>query len=107
MKPTHIRAALDDLQHAGGQGAPVTAEPTGLAGLDGRYPSVRHFAPLFAFGHLPDRLRDPSEILAETAAALLSDLPDGQELSAGLRKLLEAKDCFVRAALPPSTGESK
>ena len=26
-------------------------------------------------------------------------LPDGAEKSAGLRKLLEAKDCFVRAAL--------
>jgi hypothetical protein len=30
---------------------------------------------------------------------MISDLPDGPELSAGLRKLLEAKDCFVRAAL--------
>jgi hypothetical protein len=25
---------------------------------------------------------------------------DGPELTAGLRKLLEAKDCIVRAALP-------
>ena len=29
-----------------------------------------------------------------------SILPDGEEKSTGLRKLLEAKDCFVRAALP-------
>lgn len=29
------------------------------------------------------------------------NLPDGPELSTtGLRKLLKAKDCFVRAALP-------
>jgi hypothetical protein len=34
------------------------------------------------------------------AEAMIRDLPDGPELSAGLRKLLEAKDCFVRAALP-------
>ena len=27
------------------------------------------------------------------------DLPSGPEDSAGLRKLLEAKDCFVRAGL--------
>ncbi len=27
------------------------------------------------------------------------ELPDGPELTAGLRKLLEAKDCFIRAAL--------
>jgi hypothetical protein len=26
-------------------------------------------------------------------------LPDGPELSTGLRKLLEAKDCLVRAAI--------
>lgn len=26
-------------------------------------------------------------------------LDDGQELSAGLRRLLEAKDCFVRQAV--------
>jgi hypothetical protein len=26
-------------------------------------------------------------------------LPDGPELTVGLRKLLEAKDCLVRAAL--------
>lgn len=36
------------------------------------------------------------------------ELPNGPEKSAGLRKLLEAKDCFVRAALDltPAT-ESK
>jgi hypothetical protein len=33
------------------------------------------------------------------AALMVLTLPDGPELSAGLRKLLEAKDCFVRAAL--------
>jgi hypothetical protein len=33
--------------------------------------------------------------------AILMDikLPDGAEKSAGLRKLLEAKDCFVRSQL--------
>jgi hypothetical protein len=33
------------------------------------------------------------------AVAFDVTLPDGPEKSAGLRKLLEAKDCFVRAAL--------
>jgi hypothetical protein len=33
------------------------------------------------------------------AAAMIKRLPDGPELTAGLRKLLEAKDCFVRAHL--------
>ena len=27
-----------------------------------------------------------------------AELPDGPEKSAGMRKLLEAKDCFVRCA---------
>jgi len=31
---------------------------------------------------------------------LVDQLEDGPEFTAGLRKLLEAKDCFVRAALP-------
>ena len=34
-------------------------------------------------------------------------LPDGPEKSAGLRKLLEAKDCFVRSAIElPDTEET-
>jgi hypothetical protein len=37
--------------------------------------------------------------IEESALAMLHILPDGPELSAGLRKLLEAKDCFVRAAV--------
>lgn len=32
-------------------------------------------------------------------STVINTLPDGPELTAGLRKLLEAKDCFVRAAL--------
>ena len=33
-------------------------------------------------------------------ATKMDELPDCAEKSAGLRKLLEAKDCFVRAAFP-------
>ena len=45
---------------------------------------------------------DLYEIAVECSAlgrSMAQRLPDGPELSAGLRKLLEAKDCFVRAAL--------
>lgn len=69
---------------------------------DGRHPGTLHFEPLFAFDHLPaGPLRTTSELCAALAEGLVSYLPDGPELTAGLRKLLEAKDCFVRAALPP------
>lgn len=67
--------------------------------VDGRHPSTQHFAPLFQFDHLPAHLAVISEPCAYLAQQMVDTLPDGPELSAGLRKLLEAKDCFVRAAL--------
>jgi len=54
----------------------------------------------FAYEHLPAHLQDVSKPFGELARQLDRDLPDGAEKSAGLRKLLEAKDCFVRAKLP-------
>lgn len=53
----------------------------------------------FAFEHLPAHLQEVSKPIGEMAIALDVTLPDGAEKSAGLRKLLEAKDCFVRAKL--------
>ena len=64
-----------------------------------RHPSTAHFGPLFAYEHLNPSLGSVSAECAALAASLIAQLPDGPELSAGLRKLLEAKDCFVRAAL--------
>lgn len=54
----------------------------------------------FEYAHLPPHLREVSSTLCEVAKTFDARLPDGPEKSAGLRKLLEAKDCFVRAALP-------
>ena len=53
----------------------------------------------FASSHLPDHLRPISEDCQMMAIRMDEDLPDGAEKTAGLRKLLEAKDCFVRAKL--------
>jgi len=53
----------------------------------------------FAFKHLPEKLQKISLPFYNIAHALDGQLPDGPEKSAGLRKLLEAKDCMVRAAL--------
>jgi len=53
----------------------------------------------FQCGHLPAKLQEVSKIMLETAEDMEACLPGGPEKSAGLRKLLEAKDCFVRAAL--------
>jgi hypothetical protein len=53
----------------------------------------------FAYEHLRDDLQIVSRPIGELARTLDAHLPDGPEKSAGLRKLLEAKDAFVRAAL--------
>ena len=53
----------------------------------------------FTFSHLPKNLQEISVPICEMACHIESMLPDCAEKSAGLRKLLEAKDCFVHAAL--------
>lgn len=55
----------------------------------------------FQFDHLTKpRLQIVSKHCYELAYFMDESLPDSAEKSAGLRKLLEAKDCFVRAAIP-------
>jgi hypothetical protein len=49
--------------------------------------------------HLPEKLREIAQPLEAVARIMDNDLPNSAEKSAGLRKLLEAKDCFVRAQL--------
>ena len=53
----------------------------------------------FAFAHLPPHLQEVSAPIGRLAQELDASLPDGPEKRAGLRKLLEAKDCFVRAKM--------
>lgn len=65
-----------------------------------RHPSTQQLARWFTWEHLAHpKARAVSSYCASLADAMIDHLPDGPELSAGLRKLLEAKDCFVRAAL--------
>lgn len=71
---------------------------------DDRHPATRHLARFFDSRHLRPELRRVAADCEQLAAAMILALPDGPELTAGLRKLLEAKDCFVRAALPPEGG---
>lgn len=52
----------------------------------------------FAWAHLPAHLQDVSKPFCELAESLLI-LPDNQERTTALRKLLEAKDCAVRSVL--------
>ncbi|HEY9473557.1 MAG TPA: hypothetical protein VIS06_06850 [Mycobacteriales bacterium] len=65
----------------------------------GRHPGTQHIARYFDYQHLPPHLQAVSQPCAQLASDMIRALPDGPELTAGLRHLLEAKDCFVRAAL--------
>ena len=64
-------------------------------------PRVSHnpIMQFFQSDHLPKDLRRVAQPVAELAIQMDAVLPGGPEKSAGLRKLLEAKDCFVRAAI--------
>jgi hypothetical protein len=64
-----------------------------------RHPGTTHLLRYFEYAHLPEPLQAVSKPCGDLAQQLVDALPDGPELTAGLRKLLEAKDCFVRAAL--------
>lgn len=54
----------------------------------------------FHYQHLPQPLKGVSARFCEVAKQLVEQLPRNAERSAALRKLLEAKDCAVRALLP-------
>lgn len=53
----------------------------------------------FEYGHLPPHLQEISKPVYDLAHELDLKLQDCAEKSAGLRKLLEAKDCLVRAKI--------
>jgi hypothetical protein len=62
------------------------------------HPSTAEILKYFAYDHLPSHLREISKSFGDLANEMAANL-DGPELTAGLRKLLEAKDFMVRAAL--------
>lgn len=62
------------------------------------HPNTEALLKFFAYEHLPAHLQAISKPFGELAQNMAQSL-DGPELTAGLRKLLEAKDCMVRAAL--------
>ena len=63
------------------------------------HPATRALLRYFAWEHLPPRLQEVSAPIGILAQSMAERLPQGPELTTGLRKLLEAKDCLVRAAL--------
>jgi len=65
-----------------------------------RHPGVASLLNELRQSHLPITEPDPTHVTAHVlvlAYRLADQLPEGPELTAGLRKLLEAEDCFLRA----------
>lgn len=72
----------------------VTFEEVGIrSNTDASDNKIMQF---FAYEHLPPHLQRVSKPFALLAQEMDQNLPQGPEKSAGLRKLLEAKDCMVR-----------
>lgn len=53
----------------------------------------------FEYSHLPEKMQQISKPICELALNLDAILEECPEKTAGLRKLLEAKDCLVRAQI--------
>ena len=51
----------------------------------------------FEYNHLPKHLKKISKPFRELAYFICDNIPDNEEQDMALRKLLEAKDCAVRA----------
>lgn len=64
-----------------------------------RHPGVASIMRFFAHDHLAEPMRSRARECASLAQTEVAALSDSPELVAGLRKLLEAKDCFVRASI--------
>jgi hypothetical protein len=57
----------------------------------------------FEYKHLPDHLKVTSQPFQELAEFIVKTLPRNPERTTALRKLLEAKDCAVRAVIYKET----
>jgi ferritin-like protein len=53
----------------------------------------------FEYAHLPIHLREASKHFHDLAHKLVEFVPSNPERTTALRKLLEAKDCAVRALI--------
>lgn len=62
------------------------------------HPATEAILKFFEFEHLSPHLQDVSARFHDLAWDMANRF-EGAELTTGLRKLLEAKDCMVRAAL--------
>lgn len=63
------------------------------------HPAIESVLRYFAYEHLPEKLQEISRPFGELANTVAARSPENPETTVALRKLLEAKDAAVRAAL--------
>ena len=63
------------------------------------HPAIEHVLQFFKYEHLPIGLAAVSQPFCELAEKVAREFPNSPETTVALRKLLEAKDAAVRAAL--------
>jgi hypothetical protein len=73
------------------QGEPMEKKPL--------HPAVAHVLKFFSYAHLAPDLQKISKPFGDLAQQVAERAPDNAETTVCLRKLLEAKDSAVRAAL--------
>lgn len=62
-------------------------------------PAISHMLKFFTYEHLPEKLQAISKPFGELAKQCAERFPDNQETTITLRRLREAKNAAVRAAL--------
>ena len=91
--PDHI----DDNQNANPGAKTIHPSPDEFTEAELTLDPILRF---FHYKHLPPALQVSSAPFCQMARGMIDRLPRNAERTAALRKLLEAKDCAVRAALP-------
>lgn len=61
--------------------------------------TAHYLLQFFTYKHLPEFLQEVSKPFCQTAISIDETLPNNPEKTTALRKLLEAKDCAVRAKI--------
>lgn len=86
-----------------GDGYVATDAPTHQLPVPDRenrlHPAIVHVLTFFRYRHLPEKLQNVSKPFCDLAWQIAEWAPDSPETTVALRKLLEAKDCAVRACL--------
>lgn len=85
---------LVDLAYLDWDAGPASAQPVTLGGI-----MTDRLLQFFQYAHLPPNLQEVSQPFCTLAYNLVESLPSNPERTVALRKLLEAKDCAVRALL--------